>query len=602
MMSTELLMAAVTEPAGARPVSGDLLAGLDKSQGASFAESFNERVGASALSQKDSSTGTATITLPGFKGVLPGKGSDEVAEMSDGVKGKAGATLTVSASGELKSGAADNAEKIVPPQTATLTAAPEKTAAGDSKLSTMKNVMPSGEEGKVADDVSPDAVPLQATATGLTDKRVVPEVGVADEDEPLASSGDGVVVQKETGTAGEMEDVSAKKTAKMQESTAMAGVTAEVAPKIGSVPMSKIAPKAAAKVAPKIVGADPIATSKPVISSLMENATPGVISVAQAVVTVITVPQSGGKAVVQCQSEAVSGIGKPSLGVAPTADASVRKDVAHGAKPTVMDVASEAPSTEEQIASPKPVTSGVGLEKMATVAAPGNVDNDSKTPSTSGPAEAQIHLMTGGSPVNAPGVAMSGNTKGDLTAEKPPVTEASVHAAGLSVGAREQDGPSAVTASMDGTPRMLTATPTALEVGIQNGTYGWLKVRAEMADGGVVNASVSAASSAGQEMLHRELPAMTAYLQEERVAVNAIVVHAPLAAGAESRSSTGTDGAGGQTPQRNSEEGEQQNVRKAISDGSDEAMTYQSLHGIDQDGSLSLATYASGGSWLSVRA
>src|SRR5258708_29002332 len=124
-----------------------------------------------------------------------------------------------------------------------------------------------------------------------------------------------------------------------------------------------------------------------------------------------------------------------------------------------------------------------------------------------------------------------------------------------------------------------------LEGGIQSGSDGWLKVGAEMADGGVVNASVSAASSAGQEMLHRELPAMTAYLQEEKVAVNAIVVHAPLVAGAESRSSTGTDGTGGQTPQRSNEEGEQQqNVRKSISDSPDEAMTYQGSHGMDEDG------------------
>jgi len=52
-----------------------------------------------------------------------------------------------------------------------------------------------------------------------------------------------------------------------------------------------------------------------------------------------------------------------------------------------------------------------------------------------------------------------------------------------------------------------------------------------MTDGGVVNASVSAVSSAGQEMLHRELPALTAYLQEEKVAVNAVAVHGPSAAG-----------------------------------------------------------------------
>jgi hypothetical protein len=150
---------------------------------------------------------------------------------------------------------------------------------------------------------------------------------------------------------------------------------------------------------------------------------------------------------------------------------------------------------------------------------------------------------------------------------------------------------------------MLAATPTSLEVGIQNGTHGWLKVRAEMTDGGVVNASVSAASSAGQEMLHRELPALTAYLQEEKVAVNAVIVHAPSAAGMDARSSSGTDGAGGQTPQR-SNEGEQQHqsLRKTTLNVSEETIPYRSLHGVDEDGSLPLAAYVNGGSWLSVRA
>jgi hypothetical protein len=118
-----------------------------------------------------------------------------------------------------------------------------------------------------------------------------------------------------------------------------------------------------------------------------------------------------------------------------------------------------------------------------------------------------------------------------------------------------------------------------------------------------VNASVSAASSVGQEMLHRELPALSAYLQQEKVAVNAVVVHAPSAAGAESRGSTSAGSSGGQTPQR-SNEGEQQQgpVKKTTLNGSDEAMPYQGLHGFNEDGSLPLAAYVSGGNWLSVRA
>jgi hypothetical protein len=579
MMSTEVLMAAVAEPAGARPVAGDLFAGLDKSGGASFAESFSERVGESALLQKNSSAEEVTTSLLGFRSTLPVKKTDELTEMLDVVKGKTIAPLKISTNGELKSVTGD---KIVPPQATAVTEVSEKTAAGGSGL---KDVEPSREGAVAVKDVSPDPVPLHSTAAGLTDERPVPHAGAPNENRPLASRSDGIVVQKEIETSGEMkEGVSAKKAVKTQGSTAIPKIASQIVPKN----------------APKVAGADPTSTSKSDTAPSMEAATPSVIPVVQAVVTALVVPQSGSKAVDQSPSEAVYGMAKPSLRTAPTVDASLRKDFVHGTRAAAMDAGPGVAFTDDQLTSLKP---GVGLEKITSVAMPVSTDSDGKTQSVPGMTMAQNHVMTGGLPVNALGAVVSGNTKGDLTSEKASVAEASVHTAGLPVGAREQDGSNVAAASMDGMPRTLTATPTALEVGIQNGTHGWLKVRAEMTDGGVVNASVSAASSAGQEMLHRELPAMTAYLQEEKVAVNAIVVHAPLVAGAESRSSTGTDGTGGQTPQRSNEEGEQQqNVRKSISDSPDEAMTYQGSHGMDEDGPLSLATYASGGSWLSVRA
>jgi len=74
--------------------------------------------------------------------------------------------------------------------------------------------------------------------------------------------------------------------------------------------------------------------------------------------------------------------------------------------------------------------------------------------------------------------------------------------------------------------RTLAATPTMIEVGIAGGTHGWLKVRAELAGDGAVHASVSSASSSGEEMLRRELPLLTTYLHHERVPVSSLVVHA----------------------------------------------------------------------------
>jgi hypothetical protein len=300
----------------------------------------------------------------------------------------------------------------------------------------------------------------------------------------------------------------------------------------------------------------------------------------------------------------ISGVAKPSAGIGPaSADSLVRKEVAPGAKTSAIDPTPTVFTVDDQVASPKSIA---GVEKMVAVAISQGNDDENKTQGP--PTSAAVALSSAGdswiSGV-APTAVMSGVTPGELTAAKVPVGGPGPHSAGLPIGSSEQDVIGVAAASIDGAPRMLTATPTALEVGIQNGIHGWLRVRAEMAEGStVVNASVSAASSAGQEMLHRELPALTAYLQEEKVSVNAVVVHALSAVASESRSSAGMDGAGGQTPQKENKGGEewQQNIRKTDLSGTDEAMTYQSLHGVDQDGSIPLAAYADGGGWLSVRA
>jgi hypothetical protein len=156
---------------------------------------------------------------------------------------------------------------------------------------------------------------------------------------------------------------------------------------------------------------------------------------------------------------------------------------------------------------------------------------------------------------------------------------------------------------MDGAHRTLAATPTTLEVGIANGTQGWLKIRAELATGGGVNASLSTASPAGQEMLHRELPSLAAYLQQAQVAVNSVVVH-PAMAGNDSHSLAGGMGGdvSGQTQQRNDQGGEARQGWDGPVSSYVEEVAYDSASGVGADGLLSPVTYAGGGSWLNVRA
>ena len=116
---------------------------------------------------------------------------------------------------------------------------------------------------------------------------------------------------------------------------------------------------------------------------------------------------------------------------------------------------------------------------------------------------------------------------------------------------------------------------------------------------------LTAASSASQEMLHRELPSLTAYLQMEKVAVNSVVVHPTAGTGTDSLGySAGTGGgASGQTPQGSNEGGGQrQSSVNAATEATEDVSSYRELRGVGEDGTLPLTVYEGGGSWLSVRA
>jgi hypothetical protein len=152
--------------------------------------------------------------------------------------------------------------------------------------------------------------------------------------------------------------------------------------------------------------------------------------------------------------------------------------------------------------------------------------------------------------------------------------------------------------------RMLLATPTSLEVGVANGSHGWLKIRAELTDGGTVNASVSAASSVGQEMLHRELPSLTAYLQSERLGVSTVVVHGAAATtvGRDFAEAVSSDDQGGSA--QHGGDGQRGDAHEGLVAAGSEARTFV---GVDEEdaATLSSAVYGEGGSgggWLSVMA
>jgi hypothetical protein len=149
--------------------------------------------------------------------------------------------------------------------------------------------------------------------------------------------------------------------------------------------------------------------------------------------------------------------------------------------------------------------------------------------------------------------------------------------------------------------RVLTTTPTRLEVGVPGGAHGWLKIRAELAGDGAVHASMSTTSSAGVEMLRRELPALSTFLHQEQVPVGSLVVHATVEAQDASKMARG-DGSNHMGGQQQGD-GQPDRGQRGATSSNDwiETSRADGIHDGSDSWFLQLASVGSGG-WLSVRA
>ena len=166
--------------------------------------------------------------------------------------------------------------------------------------------------------------------------------------------------------------------------------------------------------------------------------------------------------------------------------------------------------------------------------------------------------------------------------------------------------------------RTLVATPTTLEVGVQSGTQGWLRIRAEVGDQGAVNASLSASSSGGRELLHSQAPALNAFLHSEQMAVTTTVVDRAAAVGG--NQGGGTMGSGGLGSQDGSGSANSSLLQGGSAQGngdrrdssqpamsvnaSDTPRSYDPLLGVRDAGEVSSSRASSpgdSGRWLNVR-
>ena len=429
-------------------------------------------------------------------------------------------------------------------------------------------------------DLSPGRDDRQSAQVGeLKDGGLVPIADACKEDLAVIGSGSPPVVTKEQKTepTGKAAIASTKKPVRSQESA--------VGPKTGAKNIM------------------PVESGSTIQQKLdLANPPEGGVIPSGVAAGAFAIPRNEVEATSKGFSE-TSGVGISSTAPASAASSgSARDEAARGVRGDTTGVEAAVAPVDGSIASPK---SSVGLEALAT--SPVGSDGDGKIQSAPVSVQGFSHVMLSGveaSSSSNPLLVVHGSAQGDLVAAtRSQVGDVLQHPSGLASVMRGEEGSVGVGVPIGEAPRTLAATSTSLEVGVQNGMHGWLKIRAEMTDSGVVNASVSTASVAGQELLHRELPALTAYLAEEKVAVNAVVVQAPLAAADDARGSSGMDGAGGQASERsNGGDERNQDLGKTVSNDPAEATTYQSLLGGVEDGSLQFAGYGSGGGWLSVRA
>jgi hypothetical protein len=604
MMSTALVMAV----GGEQTKMGSATSGRVKSGEMTFAQTFGERAGLSTDAQTMNSTGDASTGMRAGKSSGLVKNSDAALVESSGAKtngsldqriiegneiGSVGGTVAKGAGNSVLveaslaalsnapgGGEAKTTPGLVPADHGELQpniAAKVVAQTGVSQTKTTEATPAIGQKlsgGNVEEAVEASSNASEGLSSGASTKvDSLPGESTALADRSLLSRNEvQSPVQNENVLAAKTLDVaSAKKGTKIQESAVGAKAASKTT---GTTESARIVGDAS--IVAGVQGAIPLPTQVVAQSEVQPNAVG--VSATNVSDVVGAIPE-----------KFVSGVGTTG------ADSTGRKAMARAGKDEVETAGQDANPAAGAI-----VATGFGTEidKAAVVTSVAGKDAG---------AAALVHFATGNEAVVSgvvPGM-VSGHSSAEVSGTKAQAGETGAHAVTVQAGLGEQDGSGSAATEIGMSHRTLLATPTALEVGVSNGTQGWLKIRAEMTDGGVVNASLSAASSASQEMLHRELPALTAYLQEERVSVNTVVVPANAAAGTDSRFAGSMDGNGsGQARQSSGQGGgdERQGSIPGTADRSDEIPTYTGLNGVGEDGVLSAGTYAGGGGWLNVRA
>lgn len=145
------------------------------------------------------------------------------------------------------------------------------------------------------------------------------------------------------------------------------------------------------------------------------------------------------------------------------------------------------------------------------------------------------------------------------------------------------------------TPRTLFAGPQRLEVGINSGLHGWLRVRAELGHAGEVTASVVTTSRSAESGLNREMGALHAYLKAESVGVASLRITSSQTHMGSTMNGGGETG----TPSRHGSRKQSHSTSGSVISQSIEAFSESGIAGSSPW--LGGGILAQSGGWLSVR-
>jgi len=144
--------------------------------------------------------------------------------------------------------------------------------------------------------------------------------------------------------------------------------------------------------------------------------------------------------------------------------------------------------------------------------------------------------------------------------------------------------------------------PNQLEVGLQSGGLGWLKVRAELTNTGEVNAYLRGSSTDSTGLLQMQAPKIEAYLGTQDVAVHSVQVEAAQL----HTPGTGVGGYGSAASDSRSPQQQSKRSNRGSDAGADELTSMDAINEEVMPSQLVIRksgiTMAGTGNWLSVRA